>query len=141
MSPYSKLTVELVTPLGHVATLDGTSVVAPGELGEFEVMLGHIPFLSALYPGLLHVKTKQQDTVFAIGSGFLRVNDSGVVEVLVEKAIQAEDVDKESAELSHNAAKQSLDAWKGAVDGDWLVAKQECDWAQAQLAASDIASN
>jgi F0F1-type ATP synthase epsilon subunit len=42
------LQVNLVTPKGVVAGLEADSVQAPGELGEFELLPGHIPMLAAL---------------------------------------------------------------------------------------------
>jgi len=51
-STSTSLGVNLVTPRGVVAHTDADSVQAPGELGEFELLPGHVPMLAALRPGV-----------------------------------------------------------------------------------------
>ena len=43
------LHVEIVTPKGSVLDAEATEVVLPGKIGEFAVLDGHIPLLSALW--------------------------------------------------------------------------------------------
>ena len=64
------LGVNLVTPKGVVAHTEADSVQAPGELGEFELLPGHIPLLTALKPGVLTVGTKARAR-YAVGAGYL----------------------------------------------------------------------
>src|SRR6476659_5764541 len=90
------LGVNLVTPRGVVAHTDADSVQAPGELGEFELLPGHVPMLTALKPGVLSVGTKARAR-YAIASGYLRVDPHGAVEILVEQAQPASEVDVEAA--------------------------------------------
>ena len=48
------LEVNLLAPQGAIASgIQIDAITAPGELGEFEVLPGHIPFLSELHPGVL----------------------------------------------------------------------------------------
>ena len=49
------LDVNLVTPRGVVAHDATDGLTAPGEEGEFEVLPGHVPFLTALRPGVLTI--------------------------------------------------------------------------------------
>ena len=77
--------VNLVTPQGVVAHTDADSVQAPGELGEFELLPGHIPMLTALRPGVLTIGTKARAR-YAVSTGYLRVDPAGAVEILVEQA-------------------------------------------------------
>jgi len=72
------LGINLVTPTGVVAHTDADSVQAPGELGEFELLPGHIPMLTALRPGVLTIGTKSRAR-YAVSSGYLRVDPSGAV--------------------------------------------------------------
>ena len=78
------LKVNLVTPRGVVAHTDADSVQAPGELGEFELLPGHIPLLTALKPGVLTIGTKARAR-YAVGGGYLRVDPNGEVEILEGK--------------------------------------------------------
>jgi len=86
------LGVNLVTPRGVIAHTEAASVQAPGELGEFELLPGHIPMLTALKPGVLTIGAKAK---YAVGSGYLRVDPSGAVEILVEQAQAAGEVEQE----------------------------------------------
>src|ERR1041384_8225286 len=90
------LAVNLVTPRGVVAHTDADSVQAPGELGDFELLPGHVPLLTALKPGVLTIGTKARAR-YAVSSGYLRVDPSGAVEVLLEQAMPAADVDADAA--------------------------------------------
>ena len=46
-----KLYLEVVTPENVVISREVESVVAPGSLGEFGVLEGHIAFLSGSFQG------------------------------------------------------------------------------------------
>src|SRR3954468_6182272 len=97
------LAVNLVTPKGVVAHTDTDSVQAPGELGEFELLPGHVPMLTALRPGVLTVGTKARAR-YAVATGSLRVDPAGAVEILVEQAVPAKEVDVEAARADLKAA-------------------------------------
>src|SRR6185436_250589 len=90
------LGVNLVTPKGVVAHTDTDSLQAPGELGEFELLPGHVPMLTALKAGVLTIGTKNRAR-YAVSSGYLRIDPQGAVEVLVEQAVPASDIDTDAA--------------------------------------------
>src|SRR5262245_64899133 len=94
------LGVNLVTPKGVVAHTDTDSVQAPGELGEFELLPGHVPMLAALKAGVLTIggtSTRGSRARYAVSSGYLRVDPAGAVEILVEQALPASDIDADGA--------------------------------------------
>ena len=129
------LGVNLVTPRGVVAHTDADSVQAPGELGEFELLPGHVPMLAALKPGVLTIGTKARQR-FAVSSGYLRVDPSGAVEILVEQALPSGDIDAEAAKKDLAAAEAELARWGDRpADGDYLNAQQRAGWARARLDA------
>lgn len=128
------LRVSMVTPRGPVAAQDTDAVTAPGQLGEFEVLPGHVPFLTQLHPGVL-VLGERERRVFAVSSGFLEVEPDGTVLVLVEQAVAAGDVDLEQARAQVSELGPKLKDWKGAVDAEFKNLKARHDWAQAQVDA------
>ena len=83
MSAGAFLGVNLVTPRGVVAHTNTDSVQAPGELGEFELLPGHVPMLTSLKSGVLTIGTKTAAR-YAVSQGYLRVDPQGAVEILVE---------------------------------------------------------
>jgi F-type H+-transporting ATPase subunit epsilon len=130
------LGVQLVTPKGVVAHTDADSVQAPGELGEFELLPGHVPMLTALRPGVLTIGTKAR-TRYAVSSGYLRVDPQGSVEILVEQALPASDVDSDAAKKDLAAAEAELAKWGDkAADGDYLNLVARAGWARARLDAA-----
>ncbi len=65
--------LSVTTPRGALVDTDVDEVTAPGELGEFGVLPGHVPLMSALKPGVLWYKGKDRSGVIAVGPGFLQV--------------------------------------------------------------------
>ena len=127
------LGVNLVTPRGVVAHTEADSVPAPGELGEFELLPGHVPMLTALRPGVLTIGTKQRAR-YAVSSGYLRVDPSGAVEILVEQAMQTADIDAEAAKKDLAAAEAELAKWGDRpLDGDYVNVQHRVGWARARL--------
>jgi len=129
------LGVNLVTPRGVVAHTDTDSVQAPGELGEFELLPGHVPLLTALKPGVLTIGTKARAR-YAVGSGYLRVDPAGAVEILVEQAVSAKEIDAEAAKNDLKTAEAELAKWGDkAQDGDYQNLVARAGWARARIDA------
>jgi F-type H+-transporting ATPase subunit epsilon len=130
------LAVNLVTPSGVVAHTDTDSVQAPGELGEFELLPGHVPLLTALKPGVLTIGTKSRSR-YAVGPGYLRVDPAGAVEILVEQALPASEVDTEAAKSDLKSAEAELTKFADkAQDGDYQNLVARAGWARARLDAA-----
>jgi F-type H+-transporting ATPase subunit epsilon len=129
------LSINLVTPKGVVAHQDADSVQAPGELGEFELLPGHMPLLTALRPGVLTIGTRTRSR-YAVGAGYLRVEQSGAVEILVEQAVPSAQVDADTARKDLATAEAELAKWGDKpTDGDYLNLQQRAGWAKARLDA------
>jgi F-type H+-transporting ATPase subunit epsilon len=130
------LGVNLVTPRGVVAHTETDSVQAPGELGEFELLPGHVPLLTALKAGVLTIGTKARAR-YAVSSGYLRVDPAGSVEILVEQAQPAKDVDADKARADLKTAEADVAKWGDKpMDGDYESLQQRLGWAKARIDAS-----
>lgn len=133
MADVKLLGINLVTPRGVVAHTDADSVQAPGELGEFELLPGHVPMLSALKPGTLTIGTKERAR-YAVSSGYLRVDPAGAVEILVEQAVPAGEIDADKAKKDLAAAEAELAKWGDKpLDGDYVEMQERANWARARL--------
>jgi F-type H+-transporting ATPase subunit epsilon len=127
------LVVNLVTPKGVVVHTDADSVQAPGELGEFELLPGHVPLLTSLRAGVLTIGSKARAR-YAVSAGYLRVDPDGGVEILVEQALPSASIDAEAARTELRAAEADLAKWGDkAQDGDYLSLQQRAGWAQARI--------
>jgi F-type H+-transporting ATPase subunit epsilon len=130
------LKVNVVTPRGPVAQGEVGGVTAPGRLGELEVLPGHVPFLTELHHGVLTVGERgKKAQVLAVGPGFLSIDASGEVQVLVEQAVLAENADIEGARKVVAEVGPVIKGWKQDLDAEYRNVKAKLDWAQAQLDA------
>jgi F-type H+-transporting ATPase subunit epsilon len=89
---------ELVTPERMALSEDAAQVVVPGVEGEFTVLPGHAPVISALRPGVIEVvlPDARKSRIFVKG-GFAEV-DADRLTVLAERALPVETMDT-AAEL------------------------------------------
>ena len=142
--------LSVTTPRGAIVDTDVDEVTAPGELGEFGVLPGHVPLMSALKAGVLWYKGKDHSGVLALGQGFLQVapmpqaddhkGGRDRVLVLVDQAQRAKDVDRAAAERDLAAADKELTHWKGELDGAYHALLARRQWAQARLDGADRTS-
>jgi F-type H+-transporting ATPase subunit epsilon len=129
------LAVNLVTPRGVIAHTDTDSLQAPGDLGEFELLPGHVPMLTALKAGVLTIGTKTR-VRYAVSTGYLRIDPQGSVEVLVERAKPSTEVDAAAAQSELKTAEAELAKWGDKPqDGDYENLVARVGWAHAQIDA------
>jgi F-type H+-transporting ATPase subunit epsilon len=135
--------LSVTTPRGALVDTDVEEVTAPGTLGEFGVLPGHVPLMSALKPGVLVYRSKDQTATLAVGSGFLQVapvagqnTSTDRVLVLVDQALSAGSVDKASAEKDLAAADSELAQWKRELDGEYQALLARRQWAAARVDAA-----
>lgn len=105
----ASLQLEIVTPDRLVLSEAVDYVGAPGIEGEFGVMAGHVPFLSALAIGGLYYKTGGKNHYVFISGGFAEVSGDKVT-VLAESAEAAENIDTARAEQAKRRAEERLAA-------------------------------
>ena len=107
-------------------------LVATGQLGELGVSYGHAPLLTSLVPGPVRIVAQGgHEQVFYVSGGFLEVQP-GVVSILADTAIRADDVDEAAAEEARKAAELALANQTG--DFDYGRASAQLAEAAAQLA-------
>jgi F-type H+-transporting ATPase subunit epsilon len=81
---------ELVTPERMALSEDAIQVVVPGVEGEFTVLPGHAPVISALRPGVIDVTLPDaRKTRIFVKGGFAEV-DAGHLTVLAERAFDVD---------------------------------------------------
>lgn len=120
--------VEVVTPTGTVVSTDADELIAPGVAGEFGVLPGHTPFISAMKPGILKYKTGGAVHQLAVGAGLVEVSGDERVVVITDRTAKIEDIDVASA-------RRELDEADAAARSGDKHAEQKRQWAQAQLDA------
>jgi F-type H+-transporting ATPase subunit epsilon len=100
--------LEVVTPETYVVDEEVEIAVAPGNLGEFGVLIGHTPFLTTLRAGEMHYTdaTGAQRYVFVSG-GFAEALPDKVT-VLAESAERRKDIDVDRAKAAMERAQERL---------------------------------
>ena len=86
-------------------------VVLPGIEGEFGVLEGHIPFLTALKVGELVYRNEGKTEHLAVSWGYVEVT-SDSVKVLAEAAEKATEIDMDRARMAMEQAEKILTAGK-----------------------------
>jgi F-type H+-transporting ATPase subunit epsilon len=115
-----KLTLEVVTPERVVISEEVDEVVLPGLEGEFGILPGHIPFLTALKIGAMYYKKGEVSEYLALSWGYVEVASDRVM-VLAETAEKATEIDLKRADDSREAAEKILTA--GREDAEYEKAK------------------
>ncbi len=106
-------------------------VVATGSLGDLGVSYGHAPLLTSLVPGPIRiVKQGGEEEVYYVSGGFLEVQP-GIVSILADTAIRADDVDEAAAIEAQKQVEQELA--NQSADFDYTRAATRLAEAAAQL--------
>jgi len=132
--------LSVTTPRGALVEAEVEEVTAPGALGEFGVLPGHVPFLSVLKPGVFVYRTKDGARYLAVGGGVLEVARAGEkgdkVLVLVDQATHAREVDRESAAKELAAVDHEIAHWKKESAGEYQALLARRAWAAARVEAA-----
>jgi F-type H+-transporting ATPase subunit epsilon len=83
-----KLHFSLVAPEREVFAGEVDRVDAPGVEGDFGVLAGHAPFMTALREGQITVVNGSTTRVFDVQGGFADVTPAGLT-ILAEHAVEA----------------------------------------------------
>lgn len=102
-----RLHLEIRTPEQLIYEGDVTSVKAPGEMGSFEILAGHLPFLTVLEVGEIRVREADTPQSIATSGGVFEVLRTGVT-VLADTAEWAYEIDVERAEAARQRAQELL---------------------------------
>ena len=108
-------------------------VVAAGSLGDLGIAPGHAPLLTALIPGPVKLVLQGgEEEVFYVSGGFLEVQ-RGVVTLLSDTAIRADDVDEAAAQQAMEDAEKAIA--NQSAEFDYSIAAAQLAEAAAQLRA------
>ena len=131
--------LSLTTPRGALVDTEVEEVIAPGALGEFGVLPGHVPFLSVLKPGVFVYRTKDGARTLAVGSGVLevtRAKGGDKILVLVEQAAHAREIDRASAAQDLVSVDAEIARHKGEAGAELAAQLSRRAWAAARVDAA-----
>ncbi len=126
----------VVTPSSMAFEGGVRSVVAPGTDGYFEVLIGHVPLLTSLRPGVLTVRNDEGRTQqYTVSGGFVEVLRSQTT-VLAETVEEIGAIDVERARRAEERARERLDSAEEGIDVE--RAKASLDRALNRIEASSL---
>ena len=110
----SDLNVEIVTPDGVIFSGTAQSCSAPGAEGQFQVLKDHAALLAVLAVGEIKLTNTDGEKSLATSGGYVEVKKN-LINIVVESAEMAEQIDVERAKSSEKRAKDRL-LIKGEID-------------------------
>jgi F-type H+-transporting ATPase subunit epsilon len=129
----------VTTPRGYLVQTEVDEIVAPGVMGEFGILPGHIPFMSVLKPGVLSYRSQEGTKYLAVGDGILqvaRVSDGDKIEVLINRGEHSRDIDRTAVEQELVAADADLAKAKDETPAQLKPMQDRRAWAAAQVEAA-----
>jgi F-type H+-transporting ATPase subunit epsilon len=132
------LDLVIVTPEGQAFHDQVDSVVLPGTEGDFGVLPGHEPFLTALRIGPVEIARDGQKRFAAVSRGYAEVLDE-VVTVMVGTCEFADEIDRERAEKARERSERQLEELRKTADGRALWEQYQDAYSRAvtRIAVSD----
>jgi len=130
-----KIKLEIVTPDAMVVSEEVDEFTASGSEGDFGVLPGHCPMLSALKTGELSYKQGETEVYLALGGGYADVGSEKVA-ILVESAERAADIDREMAGKAVSDAEERLKKLS-AEDEEYDEAQKALELATVRLSVAE----
>ena len=105
----TKFRAEVLTPEGQVFDDEVEMVSTRTTVGSIGILANHAPLMAILDPTELRLYKSGSEIVrFAQGEGYLQVVDNSAL-VLVEEAVEPEQLDRSDLESRLNDARSALD--------------------------------
>ena len=120
-----QLFCRVITPEEVIYDGEADLVIARIADGDLGVLVDHYPLVSTVEVGEVRIREDDEQHVYATSDGFFKVSEN-LVQVLVEEAVSAEDIDVDAAENRVEEAERELSGVsEEAEDRDRVVAEIE----------------
>lgn len=132
------LTLDILTPTGPIRdAADVGGVEVPGIEGELGVLPHHESLVTAIVPGVIRFREGGTSARIAVGSGFLEVKEAGRVVVLVERALEPDQIDTEQVRSKLTEVEGEIRSLSTSIrDPEYQRLDTERAWLEAQLRAA-----
>ena len=104
---------DLVSPEKLLFSGEVDQVDVPGTEGDFGVLAGHAPLVSALRPGIMTVTANGQAQRMVVLGGFAEVSADGKLTVLADLADSVEDFDRDALAQRVTAQEEKIKSLQG----------------------------
>lgn len=101
------LHIQIITPERVVFDDQIDQVTLPTTDGEITVLPRHIPLVSMLKAGTIHIKKEGQETLLACSRGVIEINGANI-KILTDSADRADELDEAKIQKAKEAAQKLL---------------------------------
>jgi F-type H+-transporting ATPase subunit epsilon len=112
-----QLFCRIITPERPIFDDEADLVIVRIADGEIGVLVDHAPTVSTVEIGDVRIRQGEEWSIYATSDGFFKVSEN-LVQVLVEEAVPAEEIDPEEAENRVEEAERALSEASDADDED-----------------------
>src|ERR1700742_1720863 len=106
---------DLVSPEKLLFSGEVDQVDVPGTEGDFGVLAGHAPLVSALRPGIMTVTVKGEKQRMVVLGGFAEVSAEGTLTVLADLADSVEEFDRDVIAQRIAAQEEKIKGMEGGT--------------------------
>ena len=118
-----QLFCRIITPEQPVFDDEVDLVIARIADGELGVLVDHAPTVSTVEIGDVRIQQGEEWSVYATSDGFFKVSEN-LVQILVEEAVPAEEIDAAEAESRVEEAERQLSEASEEDDRDEILRRQ-----------------
>lgn len=101
------LRIQIITPERIVFDDQVDQVTLPAAEGEITILPHHIPLVSMMRAGTIHIKKAGEETILACARGVIEV-DGKSIKILADSADRADELDEEKINKAKEAAQKLL---------------------------------
>jgi len=123
--------LEIITPSRKMLSLDAEELTAPGEVGEFGILPGHMHFFSLLKAGEVSYKAGSDKGRIVISSGYAEVGPEKTI-LLVDSALTESEINTSAAREAITEAQNKMQDLS-PDDPAYKAAEDDILYAEAQL--------
>ena len=121
---------EIVSAENELFSGTVSKIEAVGTIGGLGIYPGHAPLLTGIQPGPVHLTLESgEDEVFFASGGYIEIQP-GMVTILADTAVRAEDIDEAQAKEAEEAAERARS--DAAAEVDFSVVAAQIAEARAQ---------
>lgn len=126
------LSLKIVTPEQVVYEGEADQVNVSTTKGELGILPHHASLMAKLLPGELRIKKSGKISFFAIGAGFLQVEDNNLI-IMTDLAQNADEIDEKAVEQARKRAQEALEQKLGDEEYAETMAALERSLAQLKV--------
>ncbi len=118
-------TIEIISPNTSVLKSSTTEVTIPSYEGQMGILKDHIPLITFLRPGLIHIKDQNKEKIFFVEDGIVEFVDN-ILLILTSTAKSLETLNQNLIEIMIRESEEKINK-KGISDKENYLLSYKVD--------------